>query len=179
MICQRDMGIEITIAANGITAVAQTPTTIALIANGLKAAPVTVAMRTNKKDMDGKVDGAANRAAVVMVAVVRVVAVNTVAAKGHIGGGQYGGGSQWRSGGEYRGREGYRPGSENDWDYTDDHESRYGSFVRGYDTGSYDDTSRTSSRYNYPTASARVKHTVNAIVAMTTTTDVVARNVAG
>ena len=78
--------------------------------------------------------------------------------QGQYGGGQYGGGSQWRSRGEYRGREGYRPGSENDWDYTDDRESRYGSFVRGYDTGSYDDTSRhdtwsgsSSSRYNYPT----------------------------
>jgi osmotically-inducible protein OsmY len=73
------------------------------------------------------------------------------------GGGQYGSGSQFRPRGEYRGREGYRPGSENDWDYTDDRESRYGSFVRGYDTGSYDDTSRrdtwsgSSPRYNYPT----------------------------
>ena len=74
-------------------------------------------------------------------------------------GGQYGGGSRSRSGGEYRGRQGYRPGSESDWDYTDDRESRYGSFVRGYDTGSYDDdTSRfdrwsdsSSSRYKYPT----------------------------
>lgn len=64
------------------------------------------------------------------------------------GGGQYGGGSQWRSRGEYRGREGYRPGSENDWDYTDDRESRYGNFVRGYDTGSYDDTSRRDT-YDY------------------------------
>ena len=64
------------------------------------------------------------------------------------GGGQYGGGSQWRSRGEYRGREGYRPGSENDWDYSDDRESRYGSFVRGYDTGSYDDTSRRDT-YDY------------------------------
>ena len=73
------------------------------------------------------------------------------------GGGQYGSGSQSRSRGEYRGREGYRPGSENDWDYTDERESRYGSFVRGYDTGSYDDSNRqdnwsssSSSRYNYP-----------------------------
>jgi osmotically-inducible protein OsmY len=73
------------------------------------------------------------------------------------GGGQYGSSSQSRSRGEYRGREGYRPGSENDWDYTDDRESRYGSFVRGYDTGAYDDSSRqdnwssaSSSRYNYP-----------------------------
>lgn len=69
------------------------------------------------------------------------------------GGSQYGGSSRWRS----RGREGYRPGSENDWDYADDRESRYGSFLRGYDTGSYDDTSRfdsssrgSSQRYNYP-----------------------------
>lgn len=75
---------------------------------------------------------------------------------GQYGGSQYGSGSQSRSRGEYRGREGYRPGSENDWDYTDDNESRYGSFVRGYDTGSYDDSSRqdnwssSSSRYNYP-----------------------------
>ena len=76
---------------------------------------------------------------------------------GQYGGGQYGSGSQSRSRGEYRGREGYRPGSENDWDYTDDRESRYGSFVRGYDTGNYDDSSRqdnwsssSSSRSNYP-----------------------------
>lgn len=67
-------------------------------------------------------------------------------------GGQYGSGSRWRSRGEYRGREGHRPGSESDWDYTDDRESRYGSFVRGYDTGLYDDTSSGyGQRYNYPT----------------------------
>ena len=77
---------------------------------------------------------------------------------GQSGGGRYSGESRLRSRGEYRGREGYRPGSENDWDYTDERESRYGSFVRGYDTGSYDDSSRhdnwsssSSSRYNYPT----------------------------
>ena len=76
---------------------------------------------------------------------------------GRYSGRDYGRGSQDRSRGEYRGREGYRPGSENDWDYTDDRESRYGSFARGYDTGSYDDISRydtrsgsSSSRYNYP-----------------------------
>lgn len=75
---------------------------------------------------------------------------------GQYSGSQYGGGSQGRSRGEGRGREGYRPGSENDWDYTDDRESRYGSFMRGYDTGSYDDSGRhdnwssSSSRYNYP-----------------------------
>lgn len=64
------------------------------------------------------------------------------------GGGQYG--SRERSWG--RGREGYRPGSESDWDYTDDRESRFGSFMRGYDTGSYDDTSSGyAQRYNYPT----------------------------
>ena len=66
-------------AAGGITAVAQTPITIALIANGLKAAPVTVAMKTNKTGMNGKVDGAANTAAAVMVVVGRKVAVNTAA----------------------------------------------------------------------------------------------------
>ena len=76
---------------------------------------------------------------------------------GEYSGREYGGGSRSRSSGQYRGREGYRPGSENDWDYTDDRESRYGSFVRGYDTGEYDDTSRydtrgsSSQRYNYPT----------------------------
>ena len=73
---------------------------------------------------------------------------------GESGGSRYGRGRY--SGSQYRGgREGYRPGSENDWDYTDDRESRYGSFVRGYDTGSYDDSSRydtrSGSRYNYPT----------------------------
>ena len=68
---------------------------------------------------------------------------------GRESGGQYG---RERSRGDYRGREGFRPGSENDWDYTDDRESRYGSFVRGYDTGLYDDTSSDySQRYNYPT----------------------------
>jgi osmotically-inducible protein OsmY len=69
------------------------------------------------------------------------------------GGSQYGGGSRSRSRGEYRsGREGYRPGSENDLDYSDERESRYGNFMRGYDTGSYDDTSSGySQRYNYPT----------------------------
>ena len=67
-------------------------------------------------------------------------------------GGEYGGGSRWRSQGQYRGREGYRPGSENDWDYTDESRSRYGNIVRGYDTGQYDDTSSGySQRYNYPT----------------------------
>ena len=55
---------------------------------------------------------------------------------------EYGRGSQDRFRGEYRGREGYRPGSENDWDYTDDRESRYGNFVRGYDTGSYGERGR-------------------------------------
>ena len=76
---------------------------------------------------------------------------------GQYSGSQYGGGSQWRAGAEGQGRRGYRPGSENDWDYTDDRESRYGSFMRGYDTGSYDDSGRhdnwssSSSRYNYPT----------------------------
>lgn len=66
--------------------------------------------------------------------------------------GRQGGGSDWRSGGQYRGREGYRPGSENDWDYTDENRSRYGNVVRGYDTGAYDDTSSGhSQRYNYPT----------------------------
>jgi hypothetical protein len=75
------MGIEITSAASGITAVAQTPTTIALIESGIKAAPLTVAMRTNKIHTDGKVDGAVNRAVVVMIVVVRVVRVNTAAAK--------------------------------------------------------------------------------------------------
>ena len=65
--------------------------------------------------------------------------------------GEYGS-SDWRSGGQYRGREGYRPGSENDWDYTDESRSRYGNVVRGYDTGAYDDTSSEySQRYNYPT----------------------------
>ena len=65
---------------------------------------------------------------------------------------RYAGESRWRGqsgrsqhGSEYGrsryGRQGYRPGSENDWDYADDRESRYGSFMRGYDTGSYDDTS--------------------------------------
>lgn len=66
-------------AANGITAVAQTPITIALIAKGLKAAPVTVAMKTNKTGMKGKADGAANTAAAVTVEVGRKVAVNTAA----------------------------------------------------------------------------------------------------
>ena len=72
------MVIEIMTAANAITAVAQTPTTIALIGNGIKAARGTVAMRTNKTGTDGKVDGAANSAAEVMIVVVPVVAVTTV-----------------------------------------------------------------------------------------------------
>ena len=46
------------IAANATTVVAQSPTTIGLMANGLKAATGTVAMRTKEKDIHGKVDGA-------------------------------------------------------------------------------------------------------------------------
>jgi osmotically-inducible protein OsmY len=66
--------------------------------------------------------------------------------------GQYGV-SPWGSGREYRsGRERSGPRSENDLDYTDERESRYGNFHRGYDTGEYDDlSSGYSQRYNYPT----------------------------
>ena len=71
------MEIEIGIAANGIMAVAQTPTTIALMGNDLKAAIDTVAMRTNVTGMQGKVDGAVNTAGVVLAAVAPV-AVNMV-----------------------------------------------------------------------------------------------------
>ena len=51
------------IAANGTTAVAQNPTTIALLTNGLKAAIAMVAMRAKVKGMQGKVDGVVNTAA--------------------------------------------------------------------------------------------------------------------
>lgn len=83
---------------------------------------------------------------------------------GRYGAREYGGrsyyssGSPYRARGEYRGREAFRPGSESDWDYIDERESRYGSFSRGYDTGSYDDpgryddrSRRYSPRYQYPT----------------------------
>lgn len=74
------------------------------------------------------------------------------------GAGEYAGRGGGRGRREYRGRENFRPGSESDWDYTDERESRYGSFSRGYDTGSYDDPSRYddpsggySQRNQYPT----------------------------
>ena len=56
------------IAAKGITVVAQTPTTIGRMVNGLKAATGTVAMRTKEKDIQGKVDGVDSQVAVATAA---------------------------------------------------------------------------------------------------------------
>ena len=71
------------IAANENMVVAQIPTTIALMANGLKAAIGTVAMRTKEKDIQGKIDGvspvAADTPAVNTVTAADPVVANTAA----------------------------------------------------------------------------------------------------
>jgi osmotically-inducible protein OsmY len=63
--------------------------------------------------------------------------------------GSYGGTFSRREYGS--GREGYRPGSENDLDYSSDRESRYGSFGRGYDVPRQRYSDDYSQQYNYPT----------------------------
>ena len=67
------------IAANENMVVAQIPTTIALMANGLKAAIGTVAMRTKEKDIQGKIDGVDSPVA------ADIAKVNTVTAADPVG----------------------------------------------------------------------------------------------
>jgi hypothetical protein len=68
------MTIEMKSGADGTTAVAQSPTTIVLMASGLKD---TVAMRTRETGTRLKVDGAANTAAAVNMGAVNPVVANT------------------------------------------------------------------------------------------------------
>ena len=70
------------IAAEETTADAQTPTTIALMANVLKGDTGTIAKRTKETGIQGKVDGAVDRAAPSMAAANTGAAVGTGAGSG-------------------------------------------------------------------------------------------------